>query len=386
MKRLRTAIRSLVVVGAAVATTLILFEFAIRTVAPQPLHYYDFEVRDGGKALVAGNVREARYVLPPGQGPYRPGHEYWMGRYRVRINSKGWRDVEHELEKPAGTFRIGIIGDSVTFGTGVQLEDIYFRVLEQLLRRRGYGHVEVLGFAGGASNAYFAKLVIEDAVSAYDLDAVVLGFNLNDILPAQRVQAEANAATKVKSKRTLLSELAEMADGVFRSDSHLFHVFRERAKAVFRRAGFVDPNMTFQAFLEMEDDRAIRAWGDTSDILTDIDAFLKTRDIPFIVAVVPVDMQVSSDIAEMYRKQGFRFSHSLEEGLPQKRVQELAERHDFLIADPLDRFRRTPNVVKFIRTEGGSIDWAHLRPEGHVLLAEAILDVLMENDILSRSH
>lgn len=38
--------------------------------------------------------------------------------YLVQINSKGLRDVEHSYDKPAGAFRILVIGDSFVFGAG----------------------------------------------------------------------------------------------------------------------------------------------------------------------------------------------------------------------------------------------------------------------------
>ena len=61
-------------------------------------------------------------------------------------NSIGQKDIEHIKAKPNGVFRIGVIGDSVTEGLGIELEEGYPRVLESILIESGY-QVEVLKFA-----------------------------------------------------------------------------------------------------------------------------------------------------------------------------------------------------------------------------------------------
>ncbi|MEZ4331771.1 MAG: SGNH/GDSL hydrolase family protein [Myxococcota bacterium] len=47
-----------------------------------------------------------------------------------RVNAKGLRDDETTYEKPPGTFRIAVIGDSRTFGYGVMIGQHYSRLLE----------------------------------------------------------------------------------------------------------------------------------------------------------------------------------------------------------------------------------------------------------------
>jgi hypothetical protein len=47
-----------------------------------------------------------------------------------RINSKGLRDEETTYEKPEGSFRIVLLGDSRTFGFGVPIEKHFSTLLE----------------------------------------------------------------------------------------------------------------------------------------------------------------------------------------------------------------------------------------------------------------
>ena len=47
-----------------------------------------------------------------------------------KINPHSLRDVEHSWEKPENTYRILIVGDSYTEGQGIELEEIYGRILE----------------------------------------------------------------------------------------------------------------------------------------------------------------------------------------------------------------------------------------------------------------
>ncbi|MHC4078069.1 MAG: hypothetical protein ACYST0_06470, partial [Planctomycetota bacterium] len=49
---------------------------------------------------------------------------------RVRFNSLGFRDVEHEVAQPPGTKRIVVVGDSFSEAIQVNLEQTYIRRLQ----------------------------------------------------------------------------------------------------------------------------------------------------------------------------------------------------------------------------------------------------------------
>ena len=70
----------------------------------------------------------------------KPG-AYFKNLYgvEVKINSKGLRDYDYTYSKPANTYRILVLGDSITFGWGVELKDTYSKYLERKLNQTDLG-------------------------------------------------------------------------------------------------------------------------------------------------------------------------------------------------------------------------------------------------------
>ena len=51
-----------------------------------------------------------------------------------RINDDGFRDRDYPRERRPGTFRILVLGDSVAYGTGVQLQETLAKQMEARFR------------------------------------------------------------------------------------------------------------------------------------------------------------------------------------------------------------------------------------------------------------
>lgn len=96
----------------------------------------------GPLALVTDDLRE--YVLKPNISV-----KHFKSRWTT--NSMGMRDKEYSATKPAGTFRIALIGDSIGAGWGVGdgegFEPLLERRLSQASLERGGPAVEILNFA-----------------------------------------------------------------------------------------------------------------------------------------------------------------------------------------------------------------------------------------------
>ncbi len=65
-----------------------------------------------------------------------PNYSGWYGGVPVRINNLGFRDPrDYDLAKKPNTFRIIVLGDSVTFGHGSIYESTYPYLLESRLKQ-----------------------------------------------------------------------------------------------------------------------------------------------------------------------------------------------------------------------------------------------------------
>jgi lysophospholipase L1-like esterase len=126
--------------------------------------------------LLAPQWREPALIFEPLSSAHYHTTEF---DYTASINSLGFRD--HEFGPKAARLRIAALGDSFTFGWGVDLKESWPKVIEGNLRADGL-EVEVanLGVPGGGPAAYAA--IAERAVPALRPDLVVVGILQGDDL------------------------------------------------------------------------------------------------------------------------------------------------------------------------------------------------------------
>ncbi|MBT8407685.1 MAG: SGNH/GDSL hydrolase family protein [Deltaproteobacteria bacterium] len=98
----------------------------------------------------------------------------------IHINGDGFRDLDYPLKKKPTVFRIMVIGDSFTFGQGVNLEDTYSKQLERRINDMGTtSEVISCGVIGYGMWQYLETL--ERKVIPYKPDLVILGLFIDDI-------------------------------------------------------------------------------------------------------------------------------------------------------------------------------------------------------------
>ena len=96
----------------------------------------------------------------------------------VQLNSWGFRDLEFELAKPEGVYRIAVIGDSFTFGQGIEEKDRVSNLLGSYLDSKG--RYQVLNFGKPGAETIHELSLLRDLVLKTEPDFVILQWYIND--------------------------------------------------------------------------------------------------------------------------------------------------------------------------------------------------------------
>jgi lysophospholipase L1-like esterase len=111
---------------------------------------------------------------------HRPGGEARLMGVDVHINSAGFRDDELPVERSQRR-RLVFLGDSLTFGWGVEKEATFEHRLERALDAQA--PPETLNMAAGNYNTTQQGRLFRDVGLAYQPDEVVLFYFINDAEP-----------------------------------------------------------------------------------------------------------------------------------------------------------------------------------------------------------
>lgn len=101
----------------------------------------------------------------------------------VKINSVGIRDADFISASPAGTYRILAIGDSQTFGNGLELANTWPKQLEAIINQTATTkNTEVINAGLPGSDTWQHEIILQRMLSIYQPDAVVLALYVNDVV------------------------------------------------------------------------------------------------------------------------------------------------------------------------------------------------------------
>lgn len=308
-----------------------------------------------------------RFTIPYDIGYYtavqKPGvYEYPYGT--IRMNSAGYPDEEFDLN--SSKKRIGYFGDSVIYGVGAGDGYRFSDILEK--RYPKYDHWTFSMIANGIQDNEVA-----DKAKEYGLNTVIYAFNLNDILPAPKLDdAKGSAAGETVDKTPFIRSLEiwvwNNLDGL-RGKSYLYTWLRTLVKNALQQMGYSHTGFK-AAELFPDDNRELIH--ETAARVNDIAKALKKQGVMFCVVLLPYEMQISKDARKTYSDFGIRWQKEFEDGLTQTYL-----RQDFdfpHVYDGRKAFTDAINTARtgefFVYNKGDKIDFNHPNREGHRRLAD----------------
>jgi hypothetical protein len=203
-------------------------------------------------------------------------------------NSRGYRDLERSPAKPAGVRRLLCLGDSFAWGASVEFDDAYPQRLERALCRRRREAWEVVNLALPGMNTVDHAAQLADEGFAYQPDAVLLGYVLND----------SEDAAAAETRRAADWAAAPGPSPSLLDRSALVRLVRGRIWAT------LESGRRVAGYRSMYEENA-SGWIAGRAALTRMGQLCRGRGVPFVVAVFPLFGNPLDDgypFAEVHRK------------------------------------------------------------------------------------
>jgi len=367
-----TLVSRLALSAVALLMALLLLEGGVRLLAPQNLDFYN------GEKIMRASTRPGQPVefIP------NSSNDSYVG-VPVRINSIGLRDRETAVPKPRGVFRVLAIGDSVTFGFGVRLQETYAKQLEARLNSRLNGAVTVAevinaGIEGTGLDYYYHSL--RTLGSRLEADLVLVGIVLNDIADYDDEHNGSNVFPPTRPSHL------QRLNRFLRLHSHFYAYTYTPLKSLLYKSGLLDINSVYgHNFLTLgpPSERQEHAWRSSLRRLAEIVDTARGMKMPIALVVFPMEIQLSSDTRDLYRRAlKIKLDDDAFLGTPQRRLADFARAHAVPLIDLLPRFRDAQAQGLFLRNHSISHDWVHPSPKGHDTAADEIFRALLRLRLL----
>ena len=337
-------------------------------------------------------MRRTRANIPP--PPPVPLHIlkqspvlYGLNPEHPGISSQGLRDDEAAIPKPAGTFRILVLGDSVAYGSNLPKDDIFANRLERLLRDH-FGLVEVVNAAVMGYTAYNELHYYLEEGRNFGADLVLVAFCMNDVVNPRLHWGDAPGVTFPAEsipnhdydRDHILPRIRKLEEEKTRppllKKSRLYEVVEKARGPLFRKRfrHFADTGARIPTYITGEDtlsievllDRNSPEWRWLASIYASLHDAVRAEGAKMAIAIFPLAYQLD---------EGYPF-------FPQERLADYCRENSIPCLDLLPAFRKHAKADIFVLEKEGRDDIWHLTDQGHKLSADEIQRFLQEQGLV----
>lgn len=345
---------------------LILLELLVRVVAPQRLDSM-YPVFEADKDLVFKLKKNLRMT-----------YSQYEFAVEVTTNSIGLRDREVAPKHP-GVYRILGLGDSFSYANGVNLEDTYFKELENCLSVSTGRQIEVINCAVPAYSLLQEIQFLKKYGMTLDPDAVLVGFCVaNDFSdsyelfdaagkPTLLVHEKGLISTKAKEQERGIRGLTRLLRPLLATHSHLYVFIRNRISEILVRLRLRHPPPPPDFCAKEFSDDLEKGWQLDQQLLLDLAALVREHNMRLTVVVLPTIYQVYRDVWDQYVTT-FKIDPRLyDPDKPQRLLREFCERYQIECVDVLPRMKLVGREQQLFY----QID-SHMNPQGHRVVADTL--------------
>ncbi|MGB2752738.1 MAG: SGNH/GDSL hydrolase family protein [Pyrinomonadaceae bacterium] len=351
------------------------------------------------------------YALIPGmKGMYSK-----EGRSFVVINGDGFRDVEHSIEKPPGTIRIAVIGDSYVEAFQVEQSESFTNfVRDEITKCGGAGgkQVEMLNFGVSGYSTAQELITIREKVWKYSPDIVMLVMTTNnDItdnspyfkkLPIPYFTADGVLDEGFRHDKVFLARNSAMSrlgiwlknhirtvqavGAISTSIKYKYQAWKNKKPATEGQpaepsaaatAPAADIGVDNQIYRIPSDDNWKNAWSVTEAIILEMKREVADKGVKFVVVTASNGVQVLPDVS--HRTAYAKYIGVDDLLYPDRRIAEFCTSKSIpviTLAPLLGDYSARENV--FLHGFEGNIGYGHWNQRGHKVAGETIGKKLCE--------
>ena len=310
------------------------------------------------------------------------------------VNNLGFRDEPMTIEKPEGTFRILLVGDSFMEGESVNLDQTAAQTLERELTETMGESIEVVNMGVMSYSPIIYQRVIEDKGLPLDPDLVIVAVDMsdfqNDYSYAKDLDESGNFRNilfqqKMGQPHVVLPGVNAGIKFWLRSHSVLYSEVADRTKQLIRKMRYIPEPTVFKIndpasdphFATRSEDNVHREemWHPFGNSLIAINKLMEKAKVPWIAVTYPYGHQVRGDEWSKGR---------LKNGFESVRVY-LMTAADLLVSFGKDNGFRVINLAPVFQKEAEyqsnllyyPMD-GHFTPLGHKVFAEALKEEISD--------
>ncbi|MEI2787944.1 MAG: GDSL-type esterase/lipase family protein [Steroidobacteraceae bacterium] len=290
----RNLINNMCLAGAVTVATYVLVDLAAGAILIQRL----------SPPLVPDEYRHHRMV-PNSYSSFRQ-RDF---EYIQRVNNFGMRGHDITAQKPPGTYRILMLGDSFTMGKGVEDQETFSVLVERALKDKlaacgGARTIEVLNGGVDSYAPILSYIALTRDFAALSPDMVVLNLDVSDLVQesAYRQIARRDASGEIIGVPQLHVE-PSLTDRIRDWTNH--HLFITRTLLYLMTARADDRTLSIRDVVEqanfavaahtLEGDTELRdqQWRNIFESIGRIKSFAESRNMKFVLTIYPWGHQVN---------------------------------------------------------------------------------------------